>query len=389
MPLENFEEEGLEKIPDLELAQKVFLLTTNKRKNDVDLKNEVLNSIIKEDMAPYYEQVCSRLGWTSDGSMLEKMKTANKEKIAELDKKITDAEASQGEAEVRDAMLERAHYRSKIGDKDAALNELRKIYEKTVMIGYRLDLVFHQIRMGFFFEDRDLITRNIDKANTLIEEGGDWDRRNRLRVYRGFYCLSVRDFKAAANLLLDTVATFTSYELMDYRYFITYTVLASMVALPRAEVYDKVVRGSEIVEVLHGLPEVAEFLRSLYECRYADFLRALAGVESFLQDDRYLSTHARYYVREMRIKAYAQQLQSYSSLSLEYMARSFGVTVQFIDRELARFIAAGRLAARIDQVAGVVETCRPDSKNFQYQSTIKQGDHLLNRVQKLSRVINI
>ncbi|CAG7732787.1 unnamed protein product [Allacma fusca] len=37
----------------------------------------------------------------------------------------------------------------------------------------------------------------------------------------------------------------------------------------------------------------------------------------------------------------------------------------------------------------VVETCRPDNKNWQYQSTIKQGDHLLNRIQKLSRVINI
>lgn len=32
---------------------------------------------------------------------------------------------------------------------------------------------------------------------------------------------------------------------------------------------------------------------------------------------------------------------------------------------------------------------RPDSKNWQYQETIKKGDLLLNRVQKLSRVINM
>jgi len=38
---------------------------------------------------------------------------------------------------------------------------------------------------------------------------------------------------------------------------------------------------------------------------------------------------------------------------------------------------------------GIVETTRPDNKNWQYQSTIKQGDILLNRIQKLSRVINI
>lgn len=60
-----------------------------------------------------------------------------------------------------------------------------------------------------------------------------------------------------------------------------------------------------------------------------------------------------------------------------------------LNRELARFIAAGRLHCRIDKVGGIVETNRPDSKNYQYQSTIKQGDVLLNRVQKLSRVINI
>lgn len=41
------------------------------------------------------------------------------------------------------------------------------------------------------------------------------------------------------------------------------------------------------------------------------------------------------------------------------------------------------------QVAGIVETNRPDVKNAQYQECIKTGDHLLNRLQKLGQVINI
>lgn len=40
------------------------------------------------------------------------------------------------------------------------------------------------------------------------------------------------------------------------------------------------------------------------------------------------------------------------------------------------------------QVGGVVETNRPDTKNAQYQACIKQGDLLLNRVQKLGRVVD-
>jgi 26S proteasome regulatory subunit N7 len=99
--------------------------------------------------------------------------------------------------------------------------------------------------------------------------------------------------------------------------------------------------------------------------------------------------HYRFYVREMRILAYTQLLESYRSLTLTYMAEAFGVKIDYIDAELSRFIAAGRLHCKIDRVGGIVETNRPDSKNYQYQATIKQGDLLLNRIQKLSRVINI
>ena len=74
----------------------------------------------------------------------------------------------------------------------------------------------------------------------MIEEGGDWDRRNRLKVYEGLYNLSIRKFKEAAKLFLDTVSTFTSYELMDYSTFVVYAVYVSMLTLPRNELREKV-----------------------------------------------------------------------------------------------------------------------------------------------------
>ena len=135
---------------------------------------------------------------------------------------------------------------------------------------------------------------------------------------------------------------------------------------------------------------IKEYLFSLYDCRYADFFRCLATIEQdILTKDRYLVAHATYYVREMRIIAYNQLLQSYSSLTMKGMAQSFGCSEEFLDKELSRFIASGRLNCKIDKVRGIVETTRPDSKNFLYQEVIKKGDLLLNRVQKLSRVINI
>jgi len=389
MPVENLEEEGLEKNPDLQLAQCKFLLTLPEFRNDKATHAKISEGIKKDDMAPWYELVCQDSGWKKDAALLKKMKAKNEEQLKKLDEAIEDAEKNLGEMEVREAYLKKAEFYSRIGDKDNAINTFRQTYEKTVSLGHRLDIVFHMIRIGLFFMDHDIIVRNIDKAKTLIEEGGDWDRRNRLKVYQGVYSMAVRDFKNAANMFLDTISTFTSYELMDYHTFVRYTVYVSMISLPRYQLRDKVIKGSEILEVLHFMPDVKAYLFSLYNCQYSEFFVNLADVERSLREDYLLNPHYRYYVREMRILAYSQLLESYRSLTLQYMAESFGVSKEFIDQELSMFIAVGRVHCKIDRVGGIVETNRPDQKNAQFNSVVKQGDLLLNRVQKLSRVINI
>jgi 26S proteasome regulatory subunit N7 len=103
----------------------------------------------------------------------------------------------------------------------------------------------------------------------------------------------------------------------------------------------------------------------------------------------YLAKHARHYFFECRLVAYKQFLESYSSVRLDSMANTFGLSVDFLDHELSMFIASGRLRCKIDKVAGVIVTKRLNVKNTKYQSTIKEGDLLLNRIQKLSRVINV
>lgn len=83
-----------------------------------------------------------------------------------------------------------------------------------------------------------------------------------------------------------------------------------------------------------------------------------------------------------------QFLESYKSVTLQMMASAFGVSPAFLDAELSDFIAAGRLNCKIDKVAGVLETNRPDVKSALYQAVIKQGDLLLNRIQRLGRVVD-
>ena len=54
--------------------------------------------------------------------------------------------------------------------------------------------------------------------------------------------------------------------------------------------------------------------------------------QTHLLPSRILNPHARFYVREVRILAYAQLLESYRSLTLESMGLAFGVSVEFIDK---------------------------------------------------------
>jgi 26S proteasome regulatory subunit N7 len=45
MPVENFEEEGLAKNPDLQLAQWKYMLSTDTYKNDNTIKSQLLEAI--------------------------------------------------------------------------------------------------------------------------------------------------------------------------------------------------------------------------------------------------------------------------------------------------------------------------------------------------------
>src|SRR5204863_8585961 len=95
-----------------------------------------------------------------------------------------------------------------------------------------------------------------------------------------------------------------------------------------------VIASPELLQYLPNHPTLEpldRLINSLYTREYAQYFLALAEVEQLLKKDRYLASHARVYVREMRRKAYAQLLESYRSLSIDYMAVQFGVTREFID----------------------------------------------------------
>lgn len=139
---------------------------------------------------------------------------------------------------------------------DRALEAQKLALEKTPGLGSRIDIVLTILRIGFFFNDTEIVTANISKAEKyafihptlpslqhvcfrLIDEGGDWDRRNRLKVYNGLYLVSIRQFKRGGELLLDALSTFTATELLPYNDFVAFTVIANTLTLSRVELKKK------------------------------------------------------------------------------------------------------------------------------------------------------
>ncbi|KAJ4880374.1 26S proteasome regulatory subunit Rpn7/COP9 signalosome complex subunit 1 protein [Raphanus sativus] len=45
-----------------------------------------------------------------------------------------------------------------------------------------MDLLSYTLQVAFFYMDFDLVSKSIDKAKKLFEEGGDWERKNRLKL---------------------------------------------------------------------------------------------------------------------------------------------------------------------------------------------------------------
>ncbi len=232
-----------------------------------------------------------------------------------------------------------------------------------------------------------LAKKTIERASALVESGGDWDRRNRLKAYTGLHLLTVRSHAQAAPLLLDSLSTFTSYELCSYSNLVVYAILAGSSSLKRVDFKSKVVDAPEIKAIVGSGEEklsaitgqasagpgagdeemtdasasratpqptavnlttlggqhekevpidfgpLSKLVKSLYEGNYKNFFGALGEVEvNFLSQDRYLYEHRGWYVREMRLRGYQQLLQSYRVVGLQSMANDFGVTVDFLDR---------------------------------------------------------
>eukprot|EP00558_Chaetoceros_sp_UNC1202_P005293 CAMPEP_0197235430 /NCGR_PEP_ID=MMETSP1429-20130617/2859_1 /TAXON_ID=49237 /ORGANISM="Chaetoceros sp., Strain UNC1202" /LENGTH=431 /DNA_ID=CAMNT_0042694011 /DNA_START=44 /DNA_END=1339 /DNA_ORIENTATION=- len=399
--------ESAAKYPDMELAQSIHraVLMTGPNakltsealasvKISPDISSDVIKRVKEMENPSLYSHLSPLLQWDqspdalSSDAVAEMMKK-NEETMKTLEGKVEEAKENAGDMEVLDARFEIARFAAKSMNKDEALGAYKTVLDlPKLSSGKQMDALMESARIASFYGDVAKNAEFVKKIAKLAEESGDWDRRNRLKVYNALCKLLARDVKGAASLLIDCIATFSCTEVCSFKDFIVYTMLSNLLYLPRTDLKSKIIDGPEILGVKQDISAVFNLVSALHDCDYKGYLHAVVEVEAVLLADRYLQPHCGYIMRELHVLGYKQFLDSYKSVTLESMARSFGISIDFLDAQISRFIAAGRLTAKIDKFGGVVETNRPDLKNAQYRDMIQKGDLLLNRIQKLARVVD-
>lgn len=70
------------------------------------------------------------------------------------------------------------------------------------------------------------------------------------------------------------------------------------------------------------------------------------------------------------------------------MAYSFGVSPDFIDKELSIIISDGRISAKIDKVSGIIDCIQDEPTVTLYHKSLRESDILIAKIHKLSRFLD-
>ena len=268
-------EETASPFPPMKLAQTMHLLTIKPELEQIQIKtfdeilqeleNPSLYKLLKEKLYDGKEPLIASAKLTADD--LKALDDKNATNVQELETAAEEALESAGDMEVMDARVAVAVFASKSLSQAEALAAYEKVLAlPKVSSGKKIDSLMACARVASFYSDTSAADAFMDRAHKLAEAGGgaDWDRRNRLKVYRALQSMLHRDLETAATLLLDCIATFSCVEMCSYQEFIVYTIMTNMLHLPRPDLKMKIIDGPEVLSVSSEIPQVVRTLLCFY-----------------------------------------------------------------------------------------------------------------------------
>ena len=184
--------------------------------------------------------------------------------------------------------------------------------------------------------------------------------------------MACRDFEGATGLFLESLSTFTTYELMSYADFVHYTCVCGVITLKRVDL-KKLIDSPEVLSVIGRLRGVGALVNAL-PVSVRGFHARVPGRERRCPRERVAHEPPPVLpARGARAGVPAVPAELQVGDDGEHGGGVPRFRRAFLDAELSNFIVEGRLNVKIDKVNGTLVTNRPDAKNALYQSYIKEG----------------
>ena len=148
-----------------------------------------------------------------------------KKKIEELEKKMEEDVDGLEEIDKASYIFEIGKIYKEQKMMPEAIEKFKETISKTQSFNTKVDAIFEICHIGLLEKNLDLLKEYLQTIKDLLKTGGDWEKKNRLKVYEGLYLILTKNFKDAGKNFLDALMTFTSYELFDFKTFVFYTAL--------------------------------------------------------------------------------------------------------------------------------------------------------------------
>merc|ERR1739838_184534 len=350
-----------------------------------DIKTKLLNVIDERKMVYMYKAYCIEHCITMDEEKVEAWTEYEKFELDMIDTAEAYSKENLGDTEVRDQLMRRANFLAEIGAFDKAIDAYNIAMDKSVGISPKLHVSLTKIRLGIAKRDLDFVKSEIKKAKSLLERGGDWERRNNLKIYEGMMLVMSGKLEEASYFLVNGLSTFSATELLSFDKFVFYAVSLAIIAESRKNYKSLVIESPEVHKLSTEDESFKKFAISFYEGRFRDGFVALLDHAEKLNADFYFGQHVKRYLTKLRIRSYKSFLQPFRNVKISTMADRFGVPEKFLESEVSKFISSGHIPCRIDRLDGVIYSCA--NQVSLAERIIEEGDVLQTKIQKLSRIV--
>lgn len=260
-----------------------------------------------------------------------------------------------------------------VGNFDKKTKELLDLNQNT---SFQLDIKLCKIRIALIIGDKKMLHSNVEQAKH-ISTIADWDRRNRFKVYLGFYALQKADFESAANYFYECISSFEANELCDFENIVLYLVFSGLLSFSRNDIETKLVNNFEVLKY----KKISKLAETLYNCEYNIVFDQSVEFSNFIEKDVFLSEYKEFFVKEMLFKSYSQFLLSYQSVDLVKMAQIFGVRPEFIEEDIRNFIFLKRINCEIDKLDNMI-IINDINSGYSNEREMLQADCILKSVRK-------